>query len=112
MHNRTIRRPIDDPSTTHRRPTLCRASTLIELLAVIATVGLLIALLLPAIQQARESARRTKCLNNMRQIGIAIHNYHDSNRVMPPFAIWGSPPGEPLGLEMLSFGIKDRVALG
>ncbi|MFH1301017.1 MAG: DUF1559 domain-containing protein [Planctomycetota bacterium] len=64
-----------------------KAFTLIELLVVIAIIAILIALLLPAVQQAREAARRNSCKNNLKQIGLALHNYHDTFSVLPPGSI-------------------------
>ena len=64
-----------------------RGFTLIELLVVIAIIAILIALLLPAVQQAREAARRTTCRNNMKQLTLAMHNYHDVNLAFPPGSI-------------------------
>jgi prepilin-type N-terminal cleavage/methylation domain-containing protein len=80
------------------RRTMRRGFTLIELLVVITIIAILVAILLPAVQQAREAARQNACRNNLKQIGLALHNYHTTNSIFPPgsvnfLTLGGSAPG-------------------
>ncbi|MDR2169203.1 MAG: DUF1559 domain-containing protein [Planctomycetaceae bacterium] len=85
------------------------AFTLVELLVVIAIIGLLIALLLPAVQAARESARRMSCSNNMHQIGIAVHNFHDARNGLPPLMIGGATQSPSIFVHLLPYMEKQAI---
>ena len=84
-----------------------RAFTLVELLVVIAIIGILIALLLPAVQAAREAARRMQCTNNFKQIGLALHNFHDARKAFPPTHLGPWKAGLPIFL----FPYMEQTAL-
>ena len=86
-----------------------RGFSLIELLVVIAVIAVLVAVLLPAVQQAREAARRTQCKNNLKQLGVAMNNYHETTAAFPPF--FSSRRGNPARIADLDKGANWLVFL-
>jgi prepilin-type N-terminal cleavage/methylation domain-containing protein len=99
-----------------RHPFRTNGFTLVELLVVITIIGILIALLLPAIQAAREAARRMQCSNNLKQLMLAVHGYHEAHNTIPPASIWGGVKGDPehsdtTGWEMLILSFTEQGGL-
>ena len=86
------------------RPIRPRAFTLVELLVVISIIGVLVGLLLPAVQSARESSRRTQCTNNLKQLGLAFHQYEVNHRVFPSGTTFSKPDGDPTGVASFGWG--------
>lgn len=100
---------------TRRRTPIRRGFTLIELLVVIAIIAVLIALLLPAVQQSREAARRTECRSNLKQLGLALHGFHDTYKVFPASG-WsqagaGNPAGKFVGWRPLILPFIEQTSL-
>src|SRR4051794_33162900 len=93
------------------RPVRSRGFTLIELLVVIAIIAVLIALLLPAVQMARESARRSQCTNNLKQLGLAVHNYEQTNQCLPLGSLYPCPALNVGQDQCWGFGVGPLVSI-
>src|SRR6201999_1250612 len=96
---------LSSPKSTRNPKSIRSAFTLVELLVVIAIIGVLVALLLPAIQAAREASRRADCINRLRQITLAAHNYESNKKRIPPHV--ELPPKE--GVETTGLGVQARL---
>src|SRR5689334_14369572 len=88
-----------------------RGFTLVELLVVVAIIGVLVALLLPAVQAAREAARRAQCTNNLKQLGIAVHNYHDTLNSLPSGWIMKASVEAEWGWQAMSLPFAEQQTL-